>query len=68
MKTITARIPRRGMSAGDSKVEVETSGFTGSACQDASERFIQALGEPRTEELKPEFYATGENHEHLSQG
>lgn len=42
--------------APDGTSQVETSGFTGSACQDAS-RFIEtALGKATHEKLKPEFH------------
>jgi hypothetical protein len=35
---------------------VQTKGFTGSACRDASKFIEQALGEQSTEQLTPEFY------------
>ena len=37
---------------------VQTKGFTGSACRDASKFIEQALGEKSTEQLTPEFYQT----------
>ena len=37
---------------------VQTKGFTGSACRDASRFIEQALGEKSTEQLTAEFYQT----------
>jgi hypothetical protein len=37
---------------------VQTKGFTGSACRDASKFIEQALGEKSTEQLTSEFYQT----------
>lgn len=48
----------------DGKVVIETSGYTGSACQDASQAIEDALGVRSAEKLKPEAYqqsfSTGE--------
>ena len=42
----------------EGKTTVETTGFTGPSCQDAS-RFVEhALGQPTGERLTPEFYET----------
>jgi hypothetical protein len=38
------------------QVKVETFGFTGSACQDAT-AFLDSLGSKTEEELKPEYFA-----------
>lgn len=52
MKTIEITI------AADGKSKVETKGFAGTACRDAS-RFIEAsLGTRKTETLTGDFYAT----------
>lgn len=49
--------------AADGSSTVETKGFVGSACQQAS-RFVQvALGERTAEKLKPEFYQQTVQHE-----
>lgn len=37
--------------------KIETSGFTGSACQDATRALEQALGAVTGEQLTAEFYA-----------
>jgi len=37
---------------------VQTKGFTGSSCRDASRLIEQALGEPKDEKLTAEFYQT----------
>ena len=43
--------------AADGTSRVETSGFVGSECQEASRFVEQALGQHIDEQLKPEFYA-----------
>jgi hypothetical protein len=35
---------------------IETRGFSGESCRDASRAFEQALGRPAGEQLTPEFY------------
>ena len=37
-------------------ISVQTKGFTGSSCRDASRFIEQALGEKSAEQLTPEFY------------
>jgi len=37
---------------------VETKGYSGSTCREASRFLEQALGQPSQETLKPEFYQT----------
>ena len=52
MKTIDVIV------APDGSSRVETNGFTGSDCRQASEFLRQALGSPTTEHLKPDFFQT----------
>ena len=40
------------------QVTVQTKGFTGASCKDASRFIEQALGQPSTEQLTAEFYQT----------
>jgi len=47
---------------------IKTSGFTGSACKDASRFIERALGTSGRESLLPEFYAQGQAGEHIRQG
>jgi len=47
--------------APDGKVQVETKGFTGSECRQASLKLEQALGLKRSEHLTAEFYHQAEN-------
>ena len=47
--------------------KVETKGFTGRSCQDASRFIEQALGKAQEETLTPEFYATTEAHDSVRQ-
>ncbi len=42
--------------AADGKTKVETSGFVGQSCKDASKFIEQALGQKTTEQFKPEFF------------
>lgn len=44
--------------APDGSSHVETKGYSGSTCRDASRFLEQALGQPAQETLKPEFYQT----------
>jgi len=42
----------------DGKTSVQTLGFTGASCRDASRFIEKALGQNRTEKLTAEFYET----------
>lgn len=44
--------------APDGSSRVETKGYSGSTCQEASRFLEQALGQPAQETLTPEFYQT----------
>ena len=50
MKTIDVIV------APDGKTRVETKGFTGSDCRQASRSLLQALGQQTSEKLKTEFH------------
>ena len=52
MKTIEVIV------ASDGSSRVETNGFSGSSCQQASEFLEQALGSRQNERLKSDFYQT----------
>jgi hypothetical protein len=52
MRTITVTVAPDGTS------RVETSGFVGSDCREASRFVVQALGNSLSEQLKPEFHQT----------
>jgi len=67
-KKIIAKFPLHGASTGKAKPSFEAEGFTGTACQSATEIFTNALGSAEAEELKPEFYDVEERHEHLQEG
>ena len=45
----------------DGKTVVETTGFYGTSCKDASKFIEQALGERQTESFKPEYYTNINN-------
>ena len=51
MKTIQIIVSPKGES------RVETSGFNGSECQEASKFLETALGKTKSSSLKPEFYS-----------
>ncbi|EMI57052.1 DUF2997 domain-containing protein [Rhodopirellula sallentina] len=50
MKQITILV------AADGSSTIETTGFTGAQCQQASEFLEEALGERQSHRLKPEYY------------
>ena len=45
----------------DGKAVVETTGFYGTSCREASKFIEQALGERQAESFKPEYYMTTNN-------
>jgi hypothetical protein len=54
--------------ATDGKSKVETHGFTGDACRDASRFLETALGKSTNETLKPEFHQVSTtNHQKASE-
>ena len=53
-KTIEIVVSPRG------ETSVETNGFAGSACREASRFLEQALGQPTDEKLTAEFYQAGQ--------
>ena len=67
-KKVYANIPLEGISKGERSVKIETEGFTGTACTDASSAFEQALGQSGDQELKQEYYDTEERNEFLDDG
>ncbi len=58
MKTITLIIAPNG------KTKVETHGFDGQSCKDASKFIENALGQKTTEQFKPEYFV---NNNHTQQ-
>ena len=52
----------------DGKAVVETSGYYGTSCKDASKFLEQALGQRQTETLKPEYYSTTTNTSEQQEG
>ncbi len=50
------------------KSVVQTKGFTGSECQQASRFIEQALGKRESEQLTSEFYTTARNNIRVEQG
>ena len=62
MKTIEITIQPSG------ETKVETKGFAGSKCKEASRFLEEALGERNHEELTAEFYAETREQENLREG
>ena len=61
MKTIEITVAPNG------RAKVETKGFTGAQCREAS-RFVEtALGKATGEQLKPEFHVSTGNEQQLKQ-
>ena len=52
----------------EGRTTVQTSGFTGSACRDASKFVEEALGQRISENLTAEFYQTQQAEQQLQQG
>jgi hypothetical protein len=50
------------------ETKVETKGFTGSECREASRFIEQALGQQTSEQLTPEFYQQTEQREQAQEG
>lgn len=49
------------------ETRVQTKGFSGAECRDASRFLEQALGKREAEQLTAEFYQQGENRQDLRQ-
>lgn len=68
-KTIKMLIPLKGLSKGSRPLQVETEGFTGESCREATAALEEALGMNReSEELTEEYHATEERREYLQEG
>lgn len=50
------------------ETKVETKGFTGGECREASRFIEQALGQRTSEQLTPEFYQQTEQREQAREG
>lgn len=68
MKSVQIIIPRKGFSEGKSKIQVEAFGYSGHACQSATEAFERALGCVSETTIKPEMYAQEEAVERIHEG
>ncbi|MES2789252.1 MAG: DUF2997 domain-containing protein [Planctomycetota bacterium] len=62
MKTIEIIVAPNGQS------RVETKGFTGSECRQASQSIERALGQQTDEVLKAEFHQTANSQQHMKEG
>jgi hypothetical protein len=62
LKTIEITIAPNGQS------RVETKGFIGNECRQASRFIEQALGQQTDEQLKTEFHQSASSQQHLKEG
>ena len=62
MKTIEVVVSSQG------EVSVQTKGFTGSSCRDASQFIEQALGQRTAEQLTAEFHQAQTQQQNLREG
>ena len=62
MKTIEIIVAPNGQS------RVETKGFTGGECRQASQFIERALGQQTDEQLKAEFHQTANSQQHMKEG
>lgn len=53
--------------APDGSSRVETKGYSGNGCREASRFIEQSLGQSLSEQLKPEFHQSAEQSEHVRQ-
>ncbi len=67
MKTVTIRVPRKGIATGQSAVTIDASGFQGQGCKTATEAFAM-LGQEIETENKPELYQMEDGVERLQEG
>lgn len=68
MRQITMTIPLHGLSKGESQLKIETSGFTGNACLDATKAVEKACGMVVEDQPTPEMFDTEEQQERLNNG
>ena len=54
--------------APDGQTRVETRGFTGSECREASQLIERALGQQTSELLKAEFYQIASSQQQVTEG
>jgi Protein of unknown function (DUF2997) len=50
------------------ETKIETKGFTGSSCRDASRFIEEALGQRKSEQLTPEFHQTSGSQQSAQEG
>lgn len=53
--------------APDGSSRIETKGYSGNSCREASRFMEQALGQSLSEQLKPEFHQSAEQSQHIQQ-
>lgn len=68
MKQIFMTVPLHGLSKGESKIEITTEGFKGTACADATRAIEAILGRVREDTPTAEMFDTEEQHERLNNG
>lgn len=68
MKQITVRVPLKGIAVGKTTTQIATSGFTGTACADATKALEAALGTVTEDLPTQEMYDVEPPQEHLTDG
>lgn len=63
-KTITAIIPKIGISQGTRQVSFETAGFVGQTCQ-AATKFLEAMGRVTADNATQEMFAVEQGVERI---
>jgi len=67
-RTIKILVPLEGLSLGKRQVSVETLGFGGESCKDATKAFETAFGTTVSDEVTEDYYREEERHEFLQDG
>jgi len=66
-KQIRVKVPRKGFSQGKTHVSVETTGYEGNECEQATS-FMDRVGKQVEQDLKPEYYGDNPDKQMLGDG
>lgn len=68
MKQITVRVPLKGIASGKATTKIETSGFVGTGCAEATKALEAAMGTVVEDTPKQEMYDIEPPQEYLTDG
>jgi len=68
MRQVSMTVPLHGLSKGKSKITIETTGFQGTACTDATKAVEAVLGRVTDDAPTSEMYDTEDRQERLNNG